>query len=428
MSQHDPMRQALEEALFENPDDVASHMAYADYLREQGDPRGEFIQVQLALEDPNRSPNERKRLKRREEELLDVHEREWLGELAPLLLCTEEEEWQLAKAESHWDWIGAPYIRYSWARGWLDQIECRYLTVEMTRKLGRAPIARLLHSLVWRHTEWASRFTYADGPDLPNAEGNFVPFEVLAHYPPVANLRVFQVGEAVDPEEQHYRSRNRFAHLSTIVERMPRLEELNVYAYLSTDTIHGPTDDAEREEMRRLFSLPTLSNLRVLTHYNGFCYPLEMLAENAALGKLTHLMCYPNSRARLEGRDHGWATAISRAGVRAVCWSPHLKSLTHLQMRSCDGGDDMVEDIVNSGILRRLKLLDLRHGRVGDAGAKELARCPEVKGMQIDLVNNRLTDRGVSALLLAGAKLRSEDQQKQPYKTASMFRGELDIE
>src|SRR5207253_2108348 len=37
-----PMRSALEEALFANPDDVANHMAYADWLAEQGDPRGEF--------------------------------------------------------------------------------------------------------------------------------------------------------------------------------------------------------------------------------------------------------------------------------------------------------------------------------------------------------------------------------------------------
>src|SRR5262249_3469397 len=149
---------------------------------------------------------------------------------------------------------------------------------------------------------------------------------------------------------------------------------------------------------------------------------------NAALGRLTHLLFYPNSRARLEGRDRGWATAISRAGVRAVCWSPHLKSLTRLQMRCCDGGDEMVEDIIFSGILRRLKLLDLRHGRISDDGAKMLAKCPEVKGMEIDLVNNRLTDRGISELLLAGAKLRSEDQQKRPYKTTAMFRGEFDVE
>src|SRR5438876_2453146 len=86
MSQHDPMRQALEEALFEDPNDLASHAAYADYLREQGDPRGEFIQVQLALEDPKRSPAERKKLQARERELLQEHQRAWLGELAPIIL------------------------------------------------------------------------------------------------------------------------------------------------------------------------------------------------------------------------------------------------------------------------------------------------------------------------------------------------------
>ncbi len=37
------LREALETALLDNPDDIAAHMAYADYLQEQGDPRDEFI-------------------------------------------------------------------------------------------------------------------------------------------------------------------------------------------------------------------------------------------------------------------------------------------------------------------------------------------------------------------------------------------------
>src|SRR5690349_6988044 len=47
-----PACQALQSALVENPDDLASHMAYADYLTEQGDPLGDFVRTQLALEDP----------------------------------------------------------------------------------------------------------------------------------------------------------------------------------------------------------------------------------------------------------------------------------------------------------------------------------------------------------------------------------------
>ena len=65
---------------------AGDEQAYADYLEEQGDPRGELIQVQLALEEDNKSAAERERLWLRELQLLRAHEREWLGELAPLLL------------------------------------------------------------------------------------------------------------------------------------------------------------------------------------------------------------------------------------------------------------------------------------------------------------------------------------------------------
>lgn len=92
------MRQALEEVLVADPDDTTAHMAYADWLSEQDDPkdraRGEFVSVQLALADESRPAEQRKRLRKREGELLKAHQREWLGELAPFLLDGYElEDW-----------------------------------------------------------------------------------------------------------------------------------------------------------------------------------------------------------------------------------------------------------------------------------------------------------------------------------------------
>jgi uncharacterized protein (TIGR02996 family) len=81
-----PLQQSLEQALVEGPNDLAAHSAYADYLAEQGDPRGELIQVQLALEDPGRPAEERKQLQEREKGLLKRHARQWLGDLGPLLV------------------------------------------------------------------------------------------------------------------------------------------------------------------------------------------------------------------------------------------------------------------------------------------------------------------------------------------------------
>src|SRR3954454_19185543 len=86
----DSLRQAMEAALLANPDDLATHMAYADHLVELGDPRGGFIQVQLALEAPGRGPGERDRLRTRERELLALHLKEWLGEAADAFLAEDQ--------------------------------------------------------------------------------------------------------------------------------------------------------------------------------------------------------------------------------------------------------------------------------------------------------------------------------------------------
>src|SRR5262245_42212312 len=81
---------AFERAIAENPDDGTGWRAYADWLVEHGDPRGEFMQVQIALEDESLPKDERKKLQKREAALLKAHEREWLGDLAPHLLDTIE--------------------------------------------------------------------------------------------------------------------------------------------------------------------------------------------------------------------------------------------------------------------------------------------------------------------------------------------------
>src|SRR5579885_2919959 len=76
------MREAFEQAILEAPDDVAAYSAFADWLIEHGDPQGEFVRVQLALEDESLDKDQRAGLKRREMELLARHNRDWLGPLA----------------------------------------------------------------------------------------------------------------------------------------------------------------------------------------------------------------------------------------------------------------------------------------------------------------------------------------------------------
>ncbi|MFO0845893.1 MAG: TIGR02996 domain-containing protein [Gemmataceae bacterium] len=71
-------------AILIDPDDDLPRLAYADWLEEQGDPRGEFLHIQCRLARLDDIDPAASALRQRERELLDLHRPTWLGELAPL--------------------------------------------------------------------------------------------------------------------------------------------------------------------------------------------------------------------------------------------------------------------------------------------------------------------------------------------------------
>jgi uncharacterized protein (TIGR02996 family) len=153
------LRDALEAALVEDPDDLATHRAYADYLQEQGDPRGEFIQVQLALEDPERTPEERQELERREKELLAEYGREWLGILAEELLGPGGKG-----GDENW------YYEIRFVRGWLDRIvhHTALRSDNLGKLLFQTPESRLLSKLVLHFIDLAGVRAIVQSPYLHN--------------------------------------------------------------------------------------------------------------------------------------------------------------------------------------------------------------------------------------------------------------------
>jgi uncharacterized protein (TIGR02996 family) len=376
------LRQALEDALAENPDDLAAHSAYADLLTEQGDPRGEFISVQLALEDESKSPAERQRLHQRETELLNAHPRDWLGELAPLLI-TEPGEGSRHQPRTT--------SRGSWARGWVDALHLWWIDRDCARALLRCPAARLLRRLHIEHCMYSTADELAN-EDRPEDE-RYPDFDLLRSAPFLPHLRTFQLGETVDFEDDTYDSSHTgMDGVADLIGLMPRLEELYLLA--------------RNVALGKLFALPNLTNLRVLQVYHH-CgeYPLKALARNPALGRLTTLRLHPAFS------DEG--SFLPRDQVRALLKSRHLPSLTHLHLHSSDLGNEGCQDIVRSGILKRLKVLDLRHGCIQDQGARTLAACPVVKRLELlSLELNELTDEGVAALSALGTLVRCEGQHE----------------
>ncbi|HJZ55082.1 MAG TPA: TIGR02996 domain-containing protein [Gemmataceae bacterium] len=389
------MREAFEKALRENPDDLTGWSAYADYLTEQGDPRGEFIAVQLALEDETRSKEERDELKRREAELLAAHEREWLGEFAPYLLGDE----------SYSEYATVPADR-RWRHRFLSSVTVPYLTRASAQALAATPSANFLREL-WVSGTSGYFGTAGDGqppPRVPTPPGSGEHWELfeLIGSPCLDSLRMFRMGDVDgEPPEDGWADCHTYTgELFPIVASMPRVEELHLLC--------------KGYDPRPLFALPNMTRLRVLRVYHlgeysdwwgdrggRYEYPLDILAANPALGSLTHLLFHPHF-VQGEGDDGRSLSFLPLDQVRALVRSPHLPGLTHLQLRLSNMGDEGVREIVASGILKRLKWLDLRHGCVTDDGARVFAACPDAKNLdRLDLSRNAVTPTGLAVLRAA---------------------------
>ena len=369
---------AFEKAILANPHDLTARSAYADFLAERGDPRGEFLQIQLALENEALPKRDRDALKKKEAALLKKHREEWLGPLA------DEKEADV-----------------SFARGGMRVVFPR-LTVDQARALAKCPEGRLLRELIVLGAEieapvgstedYIDSF-YEPGPDVPTGvEAYDEPgLHALCRCPHLGGVLLFHLGAGdagVGAEEEEYFNCHTSGELAYhLVKQMPHAEELYLFAH--------------RVDANKLFALP-MPNLRVLQLYHSNSYPLDKLAANKSLTNLTTLLCHPHA---LELDDEVTGANIRFAHLKAVCRSPHLTSLTHLRLRLTDFGDKGAKEIVESGILKRLKTLDLQGGCIGDAGAKTLADCPDLKNLEfLNLRANALTKAGVKAIKATGVK------------------------
>jgi uncharacterized protein (TIGR02996 family) len=395
-------QEALEAGLAAHPDEVAAHSAYADYLMEQGDPRGEFVQVQLALEDEARPKAERDTLKKREAALLKKHAAGWMGDVGRFLI-------------GKWSGEGKPYnVRFR--RGWLDFVRTLPIPESLVEALAGSPEARLLRHLEVVYDMRYHPFDFNPFFEQLNAalpeedridEESFYMSDpgdqlaTLAGSPHLTNLRVLKYGFSDDGDRLAYSTMvnpfaSKAATLLKLLEKCPRLEEL----YLNTEMRPIPS----------VFSSKLLGNLRVFQYYYGTNYndyrsradpyPLRELAENRSLKNLTTLRLHP-------GRD----ATINIDQFDALVRSKNLPALAHLQVHMTTYGDEGADRIVASGALKRLKTLDIGYGNMTDEGARMLAASPDLKKLELlNVSRNALTPAGVRALRATGVRVVAEAQ------------------
>jgi uncharacterized protein (TIGR02996 family) len=412
--------EAFEEAIRADPDDLAAASAYADYLMEHNDPRGEFMQVQIALESKSVSEAERNELLEREQSLLGRHEREWLGALAAHL--TDQAEYPPYERSNR--------VQYRFRRGWLAELNVPELNVEFTRSLIRCAESRFLRTLRIRSAGFLqdvdervergrADLTTAkvDSPPVRSPNDGLSPrgqegmtfledpsgrpvdivFKSLARYPYFSSLRAFHLGNAVSENyeelEPHLSNQVDGTHAYHLVKQMPNLEELCLVApWVNTS---------------RLFGLQ-LPRLRVLQVFRVEKILFGRLASNTSLGNLTQLLLQSN------GLCHWDPTrALGIHELKSILYSSTLTKLIHLLFRGSEVGDRGVVEIVKSGILKRLEVLDLKDGTITDEGARVLAECPDARRLKrLNLEGNApLTTDGVARLKAAGINVSATPRQ-----------------
>jgi uncharacterized protein (TIGR02996 family) len=362
------MRDILEAALRAEPDDRALSAAYADFLLEEGDPRGELIRLQLLAEDPTLSADERAAFDLELEDLFRVHADRWLDGLADLLLRGHGQEWRPAQA--HRRAIGADWW---FDRGWLAGIDRISLDARGVRFLADSPATAMLRDL---------------GIDelTPVRGAHQIDTTPLNDSPKLANLRRFRLGTAGRLANYGYQ-------LLPWVRAMRRIGELELNAELL------PTAS--------LFALPSLHRLTELTVATTGLVAVSALASNPTTTRLRRLALtavgeHRVSIARPQGPEWEPPEGLPREEVASLFADEALPALTHLRLGGSTLGDRGVEAMLKARLVKRLTELELTDGCLTDAAADMLAAHRDTtKVTVLNLSRNAISHRALVRLRAA---------------------------
>jgi uncharacterized protein (TIGR02996 family) len=349
-------RADLEAAILAEPDAREAYAVYGDWLLEHGDPDGELVTVQLALEEaPSNAV-----LRLREAELVVARE-----EQLHRLYC-------YAVGRTLQDLVWRRGVLYAAAIGgdaYSDDNAFAY------RELAGDPVARFLRELTVRPA------TIMHGEPTPG-DGALVDAIAAAGAPRALRRLAF------DPLDFQL-SWTRLTDLSPIYPHLPRLEELAICA---GDLTLGRVE------------LPALRSLEIVT--GGLRrHVLDDIAA-ASWPRLESLVLYLGT----EGYGGECTVSDLTALLDGAILPP---GVTTLGLCNCEFADELAEALARSRILPRLRRLDLSRGTLGDAGARVILDHADAFRhlAELDLYGNYLTAETTAELARLGPAVDTSGQQ-----------------
>ncbi|HEX4456169.1 MAG TPA: WGR domain-containing protein [Kofleriaceae bacterium] len=363
----------LEKAIAANPTDRDAYAVFADWLQEQGDPRGELIALQLGYKD------------KQAKTLIDKDADYFLGPLvgeqktrdglannsvSHLRTSAQEKEWQKTGEQA-----------FLWRNGFIYRVRISHDSYNDSEWKGSC--AKVLEQVLDHPSgRYVVELSFMSNGD-PN-EGNLQDIiDVLAHKAP-ATTRKITFGDNIDQISWHHTG-----DLDKLWKAVPGLKILEIES--------GEFDVGK-------MVAPNLERGIFIT--GGLSKACGKNLATAAMPKIKHLELY-------YGTDE-YGGDCSIAEVIPLLGRGDLPKLEYLGLKNSTFANDIAAAVAGSKLVKQLKVLDLSLGTMTDEGAHALAAGKSSLAHLecLDLTRNYLTKDGIKAVKGICAKVVTEKQEE----------------
>jgi uncharacterized protein (TIGR02996 family) len=363
----------------------------ADWLQEHGDPRGEFVRIQVKRHRLPAWDERQATLARRESELLRRHRVEWLGDLAKRCQWVEFRRGLIAATVDRITPEHEPPTLPAWA--WVEHLGVVHaFPVESQLQfvtacgIGSFKLGIPFHHGCGGNREWAGlSFLSMDGTrfeDVARARG---------HWPAIERVRALHLHNCS----------------ASVIEQV---------AAVCSGSLHRldlTLCDFKIEHLERLPS--SLLDLRVYGAHLGE-QGGQLLADSPLLGQLHSLSLWVvrlgtagflalfrsphlNHLVRLDLSSE----RMTVGGIKALGHSPHVENLVDLTLSECQLRAPHLKALAAAPLLGRLRRLDLYRNGFADDALIVLADSPHLGSLrELNLGHNEIRNQGAAHLARSG--------------------------
>jgi len=350
---------ALERAIVANPYDTDAYMVYADWLQDQGDPRGELIALQIA----GKAAAAKK--------LLARHADGFLGALADHQKCHDRGKrdaftWQYGFI--HRVRLAHDHYAEGWstdgARGWDGSL------AEVLDLLLRHPSGRFIAELTMNYNGDPNEDTLDDL------------IGILAKRAP-ATLRKLRIGDDVDQISWY-----KVGNLGKLWKAVPNLTHFDIEA---------------GEFTLGTIALPKLVHAVFAT--GGLAKASAKAIAAATWPNIEHLEVYYG--------DESYGGNATIKDVLPLLARTDLPKLRYLGVKNAMFQDALCEHLATSKLLRQLATLDLSCGILTDDGAATIARHRQAFAhlAVLDISRTYVTKQGIALLKGVAKQVIAKDMR-----------------